>query len=391
MGTGIVIDGVTAIDNGHLGLHGHRADDLTITGSTVDRNNREGFDAFHSAGGFKVTESHGLIVEQSSFVANAGPGIWTDLDVTDAVIRGNLVAGNSRSGIELELSRGLLVVDNTVHRNGESGVWVLESSAAEVWHNSLIGNVRDVWIEDGPRADVNDVTIANNLLGGDAGAGAVGAVLNVDDWTEQRSAVAMGVELFSNRYWLVPGSRTTAISRWANWPSPLSISSSIVDHVSATGQGRGSDVVWSPTDPFGRSDADARQPDGATLAAPLPSDVQSGLGDTVVGGARPAGPVNAPAWPHDTRPAIDGDPVELGRIIDHRDGGARADAGAAQLVEVSDRLGVPTIASSRIESAAAPTESDPAVYDVVVAVGALPTGWSSFVDLAEQLLVGVVV
>jgi parallel beta-helix repeat protein len=299
IGDRVDLNDVTTIRNGHLGIHGHQSVDLTISRATVRENNRVGFDAHHSAGGIKITESAAVVVETSIVSSNGGPGIWTDLSVTDAVVRSNTVTDNARSGIEIELSSRVVVIDNTIRRNDEAGVWVLESSSVEVWHNAVYDNVRDVWVEDGPRSDVNDVTIFNNLLGGDTRVDAAVAVLNVDDWTEQRSGTDMGVRAGSNRFWLLPN-RSTAVSRWSQWPNPLAVSSSIDEHRAVTGQDGGSDVVVSSTDPFGRSHVDVRQPASAPLGAEVPSDL--------FGAANDVAPRRAPAGPR-AGPDVDVVPV----------------------------------------------------------------------------------
>lgn len=291
IGDRVRVERVDAVGNGHLGLHAHRTTELLISGAYVSGNNHEEFDAFHSAGGIKATETKGFVVEKSTVVDNAGPGVWSDLDASDVVIVSNWIAGNTRSGVEVELSSDVIVADNTIHDNGEAGVWVLESQRVDVWHNSLLRNVRDVWVLHGPRADVNDVTIGNNLLGGDGGPEAEPAIVNVDDWTEQRSAADMNVQLDANRFWLVPGARTTAVSRWADWPQPLAVSSTIAAHRTATGQGAGSDLVVSSRNPFSRSSADSRQLEGARPGSTPPIHVARILGGPP--GPQPAGPLTA--------------------------------------------------------------------------------------------------
>ena len=286
MGDAVRLQDVTARRNGHLGIHGHRASGLTISGSTVVGNNAEGFDAKHSAGGVKITTSTGLLVERSVVSDNGGPGVWTDLDVVDAVVRSSRMERNSRSGIEIELSSDVVVVDNVVVGNGEAGIWVLESSSVDVWHNTSLHNVRDVWVEDGNRADLVGVRVVNNVLGG--GAPGATAILNVDDWTERRSADDMAVEVDANRYWVHPDSATRHVSRWANWPAPLAMSTTIDQHRAATGGGAGSDVRVARFNPFARSAADLRQPTGAPVARPMPAHVAEAARIT---GSRAAGAV----------------------------------------------------------------------------------------------------
>ena len=292
IGDRIAVRNTTARANGHLGMHAHQSTDLSIVAATLLDNNREDFDAWHAAGGVKVTNTTRFTMTDSLVVGNGGPGIWTDLDVIDVVIARNFARGNARSGIEIELSSDVVVVDNTAVANGEAGVWVLESSATRVWHNALFGNKRDIWVEDGPRSDVNDVDLFANTLGGGS-AGAPG-LLNVDDWTGARSAAEMDVVANHNAYWLPPGSPTPYLSRWANWPYPLALSATIDAHRAATGQDAAGLLSRDPSNPFVRDAAssDYRQPAGAPLAAPLPADVAAAAG-VAAGSQFPAGPLAA--------------------------------------------------------------------------------------------------
>ena len=297
IGDRVLVDRATALDNGHLGIHAHQSSELGIHAALVMRNNRAGFDAYHSAGGIKVTTSSALTVSSSVVSQNAGPGIWTDLDVVDSAVVSNTVHDNDRSGIEIELSSGVTVANNDVRGNDEAGIWVLESTNVDVWHNRAYDNVRDVWIEEGPRRDVDGVRVVNNLLGGADRPDGAGAILNVDDWTEERAASQMSLTVDSNRYWIVPSSITSAVSRWANWPSPLSISTTLSAHQSSTGQGADSELVESTGDPF--TDIAA-----APAGWMMPAHVASALG--VDADAFPAGPlvdvVEPPTEPPTTEP-----------------------------------------------------------------------------------------
>ncbi len=296
IGNDISLTQVTSRRNGHLGVHGHRVNSISIVGSVVTGNNAELFDPFHAAGGIKVTSSRDIEVRDNQVSHNGGPGIWTDLDVTDVVVVGNTVIGNSRSGIEMELSERVVVADNVVVGNGETGVWILESVDAEVWHNAVFDNHRDIWIEDGPRDDVHNVKVFNNTMGG-IGSGAP-AILTVEDWTGTRRADDMAVSLDHNRYWFPSASTTSSISRWRNGsPSSRSeYSSDIATHRAVTGQGRSAASSNAATNPYIRSRNDYRQPIGAEAGQALSSNVAAVVG-LAAGRAFPAGPldVNAPA------------------------------------------------------------------------------------------------
>ncbi|MEM1334615.1 MAG: right-handed parallel beta-helix repeat-containing protein, partial [Actinomycetota bacterium] len=266
IGDRIDVERVSAVANGHLGIHGHQSNDVRVLDSIIHDNNREYFDAWHSAGGLKVTESERLEIRGNDVRRNDGPGIWTDLDVIDAVIADNVVVDSMRSGIEVELSWDVVVVDNIVARSGEQGVWVLESSRVDVFNNHLSANERAVWVLDGPRADLRDVRIGNNVLAGPARAG---VLLAVDDWTEQRNAADMRVTLDGNRYW-APGS--TALVRWSNWPASLTYASDL-GALRSIGQEASGVVSNAASNPFAIADVEN---------TPVPTRVESQRSGTVV-------------------------------------------------------------------------------------------------------------
>ncbi len=293
IGNDIQLHDITTRNNGHLGAHAHRTVGLSVTDSVIEGNNVEQFDPLHAAGGIKVTDSSHIAVRNSEVSRNGGPGIWTDLDTTDVSVTGNTVIGNQRSGIELELSARVIVADNVVTSNGEAGVWVLETSDVQIWHNALFDNHRDIWVEDGPRDDVLDVDIVNNTMGG-VGSGAP-AIVNVDDWTSDRSAEEMRVALAGNRYWMPPTTSTAHLSRWADWPYGLKLSNDIGQHRSATGSDGDAELSRAVTNPYVRSPSDLRQPEGASDGNTLTSDVAAALGVDVQ--ALPAGPIAMSAAP----------------------------------------------------------------------------------------------
>ncbi len=246
IGDHIVITNSRFSDNGYLGVHAHLATTLVVQDSAITGNNKAGFDAKHSAGGLKVTTSSGVTVRNNDVSHNAGPGIWTDLSVDSSTISYNRVEQNGRSGIELELSSNLSVVSNVVLGNGEAGVWVLESTDVEVAHNGIYGNQREIRVLEGPRRRISNVSIFNNVLGDSRGGR---ALIQVDDWTHQRSAAQMGVRLADNAYWLPERSPVDAISEWGDWPSRNHLNTSIEDHRMTSGQDSSAIVSTAATNP----------------------------------------------------------------------------------------------------------------------------------------------
>ena len=247
-GRDIVVRYSRFVDNGYIGLHADEADTLVVERSAILGNNRAGFDPFHAASGMKVTTSTGVTVRDSDVSHNGGPGIWTDLDTESVSLVGNFVEGNARAGIEIELSERVVVVGNIVVGNGEAGVWILESRGVTVSNNATARNVNEIEVEEGPRREVADVEITNNLVTRPAAGSR--AALVVGDWTAERSGRDMGVTESSNLFWIPDGSGTDAVSRWARWPDQVAVSVDLDQHRDATGQGEGSLLSRSVAEPF---------------------------------------------------------------------------------------------------------------------------------------------
>ncbi len=297
MGISVIGDRVDIVNsvadrNGHLGIHAHLANDVSVRSTSIVGNNYQNFDAWHAAGGLKMTETAGITVIDSYVADNKGPGLWTDLDAHGVHMARNYVTRNARSGIELELSFDIVVVDNVVTDNAETGVWVLESHNPKVWHNALFANKRDIWVEDGPRSDVNNVELFANTLGGYGPGGP--ALLNVEDWTKARSASAMNVRADHNAYWLPPSAATRNVSMWADWPRGIDYSTDLASHRAATGFDSAGVLRTDGTNPYVRNEAaiDYRIPAGYGAAAALSADVAAVAG-VPAGSAHPAGPISA--------------------------------------------------------------------------------------------------
>ena len=278
IGSGIVVRDSRFVDNGYIGVHGDRIDTFVLERSAVIGNNLERFDAFHSGAGMKVTRGRGVTVRESEISRNRGPGIWTDLDTSGVTVVRNLIEANDRAGVEIELSSSVNVLSNVALDNAEAGIWILESQNVQVLHNASVGNRNAIEVEEGPRRDVRNVRVMNNVLG-DAAPGSR-ALLDVNDWTAERSATAMGVTIDSNAYWIPPTAGTEHLSRWARWPQPLAWSTDLGAHRSRTGQGWNSVVDRRETNPFAIDPLalDHRGPDWLPRGAAVTGSAAAELG-----------------------------------------------------------------------------------------------------------------
>lgn len=285
IGSNIVIRDSRFVDNGHLGVHGDRLNTFVVERTAVKGNNRAGFDTGHSAGGLKVTSSFGVTVRESDVSHNNGPGIWTDLDTRFVTLSRNLVERNGRAGIEIELSSNVNVLGNVALDNGEAGIWVLESENVQVLHNASYDNQNAIEVEEGPRNEVRNIRIFNNVLA--RAKGGSRALLDVNDWTAERSAAQMGVRSGSNAYWVPDTSNTSNVSRWGLGSSTPAYSQDLATHQSATGQGTDSIVNTSGSNPFVRSSADLDYRTPSTISAGVSVSGETAVELGVPEGSRP--------------------------------------------------------------------------------------------------------
>ena len=138
-------------DNLEAGL-GARAGSL-IEFSEIDHNGSAAY-VNSSGGGMKFAFGTSILTVRNCYVHdNIGEGIWWDCDARGGTAEGNLVVGNTLSGIFIEISSGdgggFFVQGNTVQGNN--------TSVAAIYAGILV-------------VDSQNVTINNNILGGN-GAG----------------------------------------------------------------------------------------------------------------------------------------------------------------------------------------------------------------------------
>ena len=306
-GTGATLRQVTTSRNGIMGVGGHHADGLTVTGLRSEGNNTEHFNMAPVSGGLKLTVSRNVRIDASVFARNEGPGVWLDESVYDAVVTRSDMVGNAGHGLSFEISAKGLFGDLLVLDNGGNGFKLNNSEGVEVWNSTVLGNGRAIWaIQDPRRGDdpsvaghdkrrpqpdpqmswrTGAIRVVNSVLG--APKASTSCVLCVEDGTHQRSAAQMGITvegvLFArtspgNPRWLVV---------WSKGPGNPATYTDLDAFVAATGQGKGSAGVETP--------GQVRHGRGVAVAAPgleprpLPGDVADTL-------RRQAGEKHVGAW-----------------------------------------------------------------------------------------------
>jgi parallel beta-helix repeat protein len=240
--------------NGMLGMNANNADRLTIDRMVSEANNTEHFNTSPVSGGAKIGRTRGVVVRDSVFRGNEGPGLWMDESVYDMTITGNEMRDNAKHGISLELSAKAVVANNIITNNAGYGVKINNTSDVSVWNNTFSGNDRSIFFTQdsrlptspdsagrdkrqpfpdptmtwkiGPGAVMNNI-IANQRTGS--------CMLCVEDSTQQRSAAQIGVTTNSNIYNRANGAPAALIT-WSRAGAGPAAYNDLATFRAATGQ-----------------------------------------------------------------------------------------------------------------------------------------------------------
>lgn len=224
MGRGWLVEKNKIIRNGQLGIAGYQVDGSRVIGNEIAYNNFARYAPAWEAGGTKWVATSGLLIQKNYSHDNGGPGLWTDSDninITydgnrvennssfggifhelscDAVIKNNILKGNSRNdvkwlygaGILLSTSKNTEVYNNYVEADNANGITMIQqdrTGEAEIWNGNC-----------GPRSaritannEVHDNSVYKIGDGGISGAAA--------DWNG--NAMWMGGNIFNENAYCV--------------------------------------------------------------------------------------------------------------------------------------------------------------------------------------------
>jgi parallel beta-helix repeat protein len=134
------IDRVTVQRAGMIGLGGYMADNSTITNSILNNNNSQRFKDAPEAGGLKFTASRTVTVKNIEANNNIGAsGIWFDVSSYNLTIVNNFANGNTKYGIEVEVSgRGIIANNQAI--GGEASIILFDSHDFKVFNNEVGNN-----------------------------------------------------------------------------------------------------------------------------------------------------------------------------------------------------------------------------------------------------------
>jgi hypothetical protein len=111
------------------------------------------------SGGSKFVLTDSLIVRNSFWHHNCGPGLWLDISNVHWLLEGNRTEYNVREGIAIEISFAGIIRNNAVRRNGwptdpyrqngwlwDAGIAMQASEGVEVYGNTLVENFNGIVI-----------------------------------------------------------------------------------------------------------------------------------------------------------------------------------------------------------------------------------------------------
>lgn len=295
----VVLERVSVLRAGLLGVHAATADRLKVSHSRLDDNNTERFNNAPVSGGIKVGRSRTVTVTNSSVSNNLGQGYWSDVSVYDTRILNSNVVGNRAAGVFLEISARGTVANNIISDNGGDGIKINNTSTVAIFNNTVVRNGRALDIVQDARRPGNTsygqdsrfprdpemtwllgpVTLRNNVIG--LPTSSANCILCVEDYGHQRTAAQMGITSNGNIFNRATIGSVRWLSVWSRGTINVNpaVYATLPEHRSGTGQDStslaydGSTVVSAN----GTLAATARAR-AATVAVPLPSDIASLIG-----------------------------------------------------------------------------------------------------------------
>lgn len=225
---------ITVSRSGLVGINATRSDRLQLLGIQANANNSENFNQSPVSGGIKIGRTRTVVVQDSEFIANIGPGVWFDEEVHNLSLISNVSANNAGHGASLEISAVANVIDNIFANNTRDGIKVNNTSHVDVWNNTFVGNGRSINLVQDTRRPVAEntpgrdrrqpfpdptmtwllgpVRVSNNIISYPTSGN---CLLCVEDYSHQRTAEQIGVTAQGNVYnrqsgsptWLVVWSR----------------------------------------------------------------------------------------------------------------------------------------------------------------------------------------
>lgn len=279
-----VVDHVTVVRSGMLGITGYHADNSIIENSIITKSNSEYFNKAPSSAGIKVVASANIVIRNNQVSDGYDThGIWTDGSVIGFDIVGNDVknAGNAPA-IQVEESAQGIVADNIVS-GSTTGVYVFDTSDVKIFNNNFSGNATGsvFLLQDARRAAnygaanpnctwvIDNIQVSNNRFGYNGGP--YGFQFYALDGATGIPASSMHITLTGNLF----HTRTAAYDSMIGWGGS---NAKITHYESPSALNAALGVAWQNAQSTTSTLSPALQSDSATGTVPLPSDVAAAVG-----------------------------------------------------------------------------------------------------------------
>ncbi len=138
--SGATIRKVTVENAGMLGVLTNFSDNLKVDGLKVTGGNTERFNMAPAGGGFKLSRSRGVTIQNSDISSNGATGIWFDVSCFQVAVTGSRVQGNALHGIFFEISSRGIFSGNLVKDNAGHGFKINNSSMSILTRNVVSGS-----------------------------------------------------------------------------------------------------------------------------------------------------------------------------------------------------------------------------------------------------------
>jgi parallel beta-helix repeat protein len=131
---------VTVENAGMLGVLTNMADNLKVDGLKVTGGNSEHFNMAPSGGGFKLSRSRTVAIQNSDITGNGGTGIWFDVSCFQVAVTGSRIQGNGLHGIFFEISSRGIFSGNLVKDNAGHGFNINDATMSILTRNVVSGS-----------------------------------------------------------------------------------------------------------------------------------------------------------------------------------------------------------------------------------------------------------
>ena len=264
-------------------------------------NNVEHFNSAPVSGGFKISRSRNITIQNSSFDINYGVGVWVDESSYDTKIVNNTMVNNTKHGISIEISAKTTIANNYIARNSSSGIKINDVNGAKIYNNTITDNIgRPLNIVQDTRRATNlstpghdtrqklpdatvtwinsNIVVSNNILGGTTN----NYLLCVEDYSKTFTAAQIIKSTNGNVYQRDTATTPAKVIIWSGGTVGATTYKTVADFSKSIGQETtgleltGAEAVT----PSGTPTASVTN-SAARTAQALPADLASLIGQPV--------------------------------------------------------------------------------------------------------------